>query len=201
MSGRLLDVGSGHMPYKPEIMANSGVTEYIGMDLENSEFYDVVKPDIYWDGYAIPLEDKTIDTVLLTEVLEHCPEPAKVLAEIFRVLKPGGKLVFSVPFIWYLHESPYDFYRYTPYAIERLFKTAGFGFDILETYGDSDLAFLHSYLIWLKRGKLPKPVRFIIYLLTLPFILLFLGISNKKNESNFSDRQIFIGIVGIATRK
>lgn len=199
-SGKLLDVGSGHMPYKSYIMECTGVQEYISMDLENSEIYGMIKPDIYWDGYKIPLPDASIDSVLITEVLEHCPEPALVLAEVQRVLKPEGKVIFSVPFIWYLHESPWDFYRYTPYAIQRLFKNAGISLPVLETYGDSDLAFLHFYFIWLKKGKLPKFIRFGIYLLTLPISLLCLVLANKKNTSNFKDGHIYIGTVGIGSK-
>lgn len=199
-SGRLLDVGCGHMPYREYILQHGKVDEYIGMDLENSSIYNVVKPDIYWDGYSMPVADASMDSILITEVLEHCPYPALILKETARVLKPGGKVVFSVPFLWYLHESPWDFYRYTPYAIQMLFKDAGFALPVLETFGDSDLALLHFYLIWLKKSKLPKFIRFGIYLITLPFILLFLALAGKKNCTEFKDGQIFIGIVGIAEK-
>ena len=200
-SGTLLDVGSGHMPYKELILKNTGVDKYIGMDLSDSDIYNKIKPDIYWDGYTIPLEDNSIDSILLTEVLEHCPYPSKTLAEISRVVKPGGKVIFSVPFLWYLHESPYDFYRYTPYAIKMLFNDAGFSMASLETYGGTHLSFLHFYFIWLKKSSFPKVLRFVIYLLTLPFILLALAIINKKNNSDFKNGQIYIGLVGVAEKK
>lgn len=198
--GKLLDVGCGVMPYRDFINKNASLDQYIGMDLRNSEVYTTVQPDIFWDGYTIPLEDNSVDTVLLTEVLEHCPEPEKVLQDINRVLKPGGHVIFSVPFIWYLHESPWDFYRYTPYAIRRLFGENHFSLERLETYGNKDLAFLHTYLIWLKKGGLPKFIRFGIYLLTLPLILLCLALSKKKTVSTFSDGQIFVGITGVARK-
>ncbi len=198
--GKLLDVGCGVMPYKELIKKNGDIDEYIGMDLPNSEVYSTSQPDLYWDGYNIPLENSTIDSVLLTEVLEHCPEPQKVLRDINRVLKPNGVVVFSVPFIWYLHESPWDFYRYTPYAIEKMFKDTGYTLPVLETYGSSDLAFLHFYFIWLKKSSFPKFLRFGIYLLSLPFILLCLAFKSQKNNSSFNDGQMFIGIVGIAKK-
>ncbi|MCC6186276.1 MAG: class I SAM-dependent methyltransferase [Chitinophagaceae bacterium] len=198
--GKLLDVGCGIMPYRDIIKAQAKVTEYIGMDLQNSEVYGHAKPDLFWDGFNIPMENETVDSIMLTEVLEHCPEPQKVLRDINRVLKTDGTVVFSVPFLWYLHESPWDFYRYTPFAIKKMFEDNGFIFEKLETYGSNDLAFLHSYLIWLKKSALPKFMRFAIYLCTLPIILLFLAFAKSKNRSKFSDGQIFIGIVGVAKK-
>lgn len=198
--GKLLDVGCGVMPYRDFIKSKATLTDYIGMDLPNSEVYKGIEPDLLWDGFNIPLEEGTIDSILLTEVLEHCPEPKLVLKDIHRVLKQDGSLIFSVPFIWYLHESPWDFYRYTPFAVKKMFEESGFAFEVLETYGSNDLAFLHSYLIWLKKSALPKWLRFAIYLLTLPHILLFLVFANGRNRSTFKDGQIFIGIVGVAKK-
>lgn len=88
--GKLLDVGCGIMPYKTYISENSGIEQYIGMDLHNSEVYKNVQPDLYWDGMNIPLEAESIDSVLLTEVLEHCPEPKLVLKEILSCTKKRG---------------------------------------------------------------------------------------------------------------
>lgn len=200
-NGVLLDVGCGLMPYKNIICSQAKVEKYIGMDLPNSDIYNTVQPDLIWDGFHIPLEDNSVDSILLTEVLEHCPEPELVLQEIHRVLKQGGIIVFSVPFIWYLHESPWDFYRYTPYAIQRLFDESGYRFEKLEIYGSNDRAFLHSYLIWLKKSALPKIIRFGIYLITLPFILLFLLLTNSPHRSTFKDGQMFIGTLGLAVKK
>lgn len=198
--GKLLDVGCGVMPYRKFINSNAEISEYIGMDLQNSAVYGHAQPDIFWDGFNIPLDANTVDSVLLTEVLEHCPEPLKVLNDINRVLKVDGTVVFSVPFLWYLHESPWDFYRYTPFAIKKMFQETGFDFEKLEIYGSNDLAFLHSYLIWLKKSALPKLIRFAIYLCTLPFILLFLALAKSKNRNEFNDGQIFIGIIGVAKK-
>jgi SAM-dependent methyltransferase len=198
--GKLLDVGCGIMPYRDYIKKESAIEEYISMDLPDSDVYKTVKPDLIWDGYHIPLGDASVDTILLTEVLEHCPEPAKVLAEVNRVLKPGGNIIFSVPFIWYLHETPWDFYRYTPYAIRKLFEDQQLSMTRLETYGNKDRAFLHTYFMWLKRGGLPKILRFGIYLLSLPFILLCLALSSKRTETEFKEGHIFVGITGVATK-
>jgi len=200
-SGKVLDVGCGYMPYRDMVSSNGKVTEYIGMDLEDSEIYNQVKADLYWDGYKIPLQDNSVNTVLLTEVLEHCPNPGLVLDEIRRILIPGGRVIFSVPFIWYLHEVPFDFYRYTPYAITKMFGDRDFTFLSLETYGNNNAAFLHAYFIWLKTGSLPKILRFGIYLATLPLILPALLLSGKNRNDRFGHAQMFIGITGIAEKK
>ncbi|MFX9054275.1 class I SAM-dependent methyltransferase, partial [Acinetobacter baumannii] len=76
----------------------------------------------YWDGYTIPFNDNEFDFVIATEFLEHYYDTAHILTEIRRVLKPGGQLFFSVPYIYSLHEVPYDHHRFTPYALKTTFE-------------------------------------------------------------------------------
>jgi hypothetical protein len=59
-------------------------------------------------------------------VLEHLPEPATVLRELHRVLKPSGTLWMTAPLFYVEHERPYDFYRYTRYGLRHLLDQAGF---------------------------------------------------------------------------
>jgi SAM-dependent methyltransferase len=72
---------------------------------------------------SIPFPASTFDLVVSTEMLEHCPEPAKVAAEVHRILKPGGRLVLTTPFIYAVHGWPNDYYRYTASALEHLFAS------------------------------------------------------------------------------
>jgi ubiquinone/menaquinone biosynthesis C-methylase UbiE len=67
-----------------------------------------------------------VDAVLSTQVLEHVADPLSVLAEFFRVLKPDGRLWLTAPFVWYLHEEPYDYYRFTSHGLRFLLERAGF---------------------------------------------------------------------------
>ncbi|MCC6447824.1 MAG: class I SAM-dependent methyltransferase, partial [Chitinophagaceae bacterium] len=124
--GELLDVGCGKMPYRKYIFDNSKIKKYIGLDIETAIDYKGDKPDFFWDGKKMPFQNDSFDTILLTEVLEHCPDPDIVLKECFRVLKNDGVLFFTVPFLWPLHEAPHDEYRYTPWALQRHFQNAGF---------------------------------------------------------------------------
>ena len=117
--GTILDVGCGEMPYRDLLLeAPSRATRYIGLDLAGTA-YSRHQPDVFWNGAVIPLRDASVESALATEVLEHCPEPLRTLSEIHRVLKPGGVLLITVPFLWPIHDPPYDEYRYTPFSLER----------------------------------------------------------------------------------
>jgi SAM-dependent methyltransferase len=72
------------------------------------------------------VDDGSFDVVLSTQVLEHVPDPLAALGEFRRVLRSGGSLIATVPFIWEEHETPFDFYRYTRYGLEHLLGLAGF---------------------------------------------------------------------------
>ena len=151
--GKLLDVGCGHMPYKSTLLASTtNVSDYIGMDLSDNRSY-ANQPDLTWDGIVIPLPDGTIDCAMATEVLEHCPYPDKTLAEINRVLKPGGMLFVTVPFIWMLHEVPYDEYRYTPFALRRLVESSNFRILELSALGGWNASVAQFIANWLYYGE------------------------------------------------
>ena len=84
------------------------------------------QPDYVCDLASIPVEDGRFHHVLLTQVLEHIPDPATVLAELHRVLKPGGTLWLTAPLFYAEHEKPYDFFRYTQFGLRHLLEGAGF---------------------------------------------------------------------------
>jgi len=152
--GTLLDVGCGRMPYRSLLTSPpSRVERYVGLDIEGSRHG---QNDIEFDGKTIPLEKDSIDTAMATEVLEHCPEPALLLREIRRVLKPGGLFFFTVPFFWPLHEAPHDFFRYTPYAMRHLLEQAGFYEIDLRAHAGWDASLAQMLGLWLQyRGMRP----------------------------------------------
>jgi ubiquinone/menaquinone biosynthesis C-methylase UbiE len=81
------------------------------------------KPDIVADICDLNMfQEHSCDIVVMLEVLEHVKEPQRALDEIRRVLKPGGTLILSVPFIFPIHDEPYDFYRYTKYGLQYLLR-------------------------------------------------------------------------------
>jgi SAM-dependent methyltransferase len=79
-------------------------------------------------GFAelLPLENSFADIVLSNQVLEHVLDPIKAVSEMYRVLKPNGLCIGSVPHISPVHLEPYDFRRYTDLGLEKLLKEAGF---------------------------------------------------------------------------
>lgn len=124
ISGRVLDFGCGSKPYE-ELFESAA--EYIGLDtLSSGHNHANSDIDILYDGEIIPLPDRSMDSVVSFEVLEHLFNPKKALGEIARVLKPGGNLLITTPFSWEETEPPYDFARYTVYGLRALLEEAGF---------------------------------------------------------------------------
>lgn len=120
LKGRLLDAGAGKLPHR-HLLKELGV-DYVSLDFQQTH----PELDMVADVQHMPMQDRSFDSAVCIEVLEHVPNPEKALREILRVLKPGGKLVFSVPHFLYLHNEPYDFYRYTKYGLQELARRVGF---------------------------------------------------------------------------
>ena len=122
--GIVIDLGCGTSPYKNVILKTAD--KYIGVDWKNS-LHDQSHIDVFTDlCKPLPFPDEYADTVVSFQVLEHLSEPELFLSECFRILKRGGKLFITVPFMWHVHEAPNDYYRYTRYGLEYLLKENGF---------------------------------------------------------------------------
>ena len=122
-TGRLIDIGCGRKPY--EDLLRPFVSAHVGVDHADSP-HGTGRADLIGTAYAMPVPDSSFDSALCTAVLEHLEEPERALAECHRVLKPGGVAVYSVPFIWHLHEEPRDFYRFSKHGLEYLLSKSGF---------------------------------------------------------------------------
>lgn len=121
--GHLYDLGCGEMPYKEWLLNH--VDTYTGVDWSNT--LHTLKADIVADlNSPLPIENNVADTVVSFSVLEHLCEPQQFLSESYRILKPSGSMVLQVPFMWWVHEAPYDFFRYTRYGLKYMFEKAGF---------------------------------------------------------------------------
>jgi len=117
--GDLVDIGCGLRPYQSLFAPHIG--RYIGIDYPPAgDDRTQIDATIYADSTHLPLRDRCVDTVLTTQVLEHVPEPLHMLREAHRVLRPGGRLIMTAPFVWGEHETPRDFYRYTSYGLRYL---------------------------------------------------------------------------------
>jgi SAM-dependent methyltransferase len=197
--GLVLDVGCGQMPYKPLFLtADSKVKRYIGLDFAVNPIHEN-QPDLVWEDGRIPLEDASIDSALCTEVLEHCPDPDAFLAEIARVLRPGGYLLFTVPFLWPLHEVPYDHYRYTPFALRRHLTRAGLGNIELHAMGGWDASLAQILGLWVRRRNMPRIVRVLLSTMLYPFVHALIAL-DKRSDSEFRESQMITGIWGAAIK-
>lgn len=179
--GLVLDAGAGesrHAHYFP-------AGQYIGVDLAVG--------DVQWDysGLAavsdlahLPFADSTFDAALNIVTLEHVPDPQRVLGEIARVLKPGGRLLLIAPHEWEEHQVPHDFYRYTRYGLRHLLETAGLRVVQLEPAG--------GYFRLLQRrlaGSLqffPAPLAVLVGLALLPAVLLLPLLDPLDTEKRFT---------------
>jgi len=121
--GKLLDIGCGSKPYRE--LLSPFIKEHIGLDHEGTA-HDKTKIDLFGTAYCIPVENNSFDSVLCSAVLEHLEESEKAIRECYRILKTAGYALYTVPFIWHLHEEPRDYYRFTKYGLKYLFEKVGF---------------------------------------------------------------------------
>jgi len=122
IGGRLLDVGCGTKPYEDVFL----VSEYVGLDIDSPVARQRGIADYFYGGKVFPFAAESFDAVLCNQVLEHVFNPDEFLAEIQRVLRPGGQLLLTVPFVWDEHEQPYDYARYSSYGLTALLEKQGF---------------------------------------------------------------------------
>ena len=197
--GKLLDVGCGQMPYKSLLTGKtSRVAQYMGLDLEKNPIHNN-HPDITWQNGKIPLADNTIDCAIATEVFEHCPNPEAIMSEICRVLKSGGVIFFTVPFLWPLHEVPYDEYRYTPFSLARHLDASGFVDIELSPLGGWDASLAQMLGLWVRRRRMARWVRGILSRLLVPVIFM-LHQMDKRVIPHFIESTMITGLSGTARK-
>lgn len=128
--GNFLDLGCGNKPY--ESLYKPKTESQTGCDVQQG---DRNRVDVICPATELKFEANTFDSILCTQVLEHVYDHHTMAKEIFRVLKPGGHIILTVPFVWELHEEPYDFFRFTPHSLRELFSEAGLEIDFIKSQG------------------------------------------------------------------
>jgi SAM-dependent methyltransferase len=101
---RVLDVGGRIQPYRP--LLENRLRRYVAVDLRLTPLVNIVAR-----GEQIPLAGEQFDLVICSQVLEYVPDPGVAIAEMHRVLKPGGFLLLSVPAV-FPQDSEYDHWRF-----------------------------------------------------------------------------------------
>ena len=145
---KVLDIGSSkgdHLEYFPNRTS---------LDIDPAR-----NPDIVGDAEKLPFDDNSFGVIVCSEVFEHIPDTHQAVREMRRVLKPGGLLVLTTRFAFPVHDAPGDFWRFTPYGLEKMFD----GWDILEVTTETNsfetLAVLLQRIIFqskLHGGKVTK---------------------------------------------
>lgn len=132
-TGLLADIGCGDVPYyeiyKPLVVDNICIDWSAREDVVNHLDYTA---DL---NTVLPLPEKYVDTVLCTDVLEHIKHPHFLFKEMSRILKSEGKIILTVPFLYWIHDAPFDYHRYTRYALEQYCLDNGLQVVSLDEYG------------------------------------------------------------------
>ncbi len=198
IKGDTLDVGCGQKPY--EKLFNS--SRYIGLELDTIENRKNKKADYFYDGTTFPFQNNEFDSVIANEVLEHVFSPSDFLSEIYRVLKPGGMLLITVPFVWDEHEQPHDFARYTSFGLRHLLEKSGF--EIIEhrkSVCDIRVVFqlLNGYIYKKTATKNGYINMFIAFFLMSPFNIMGELLSKvlPKNEDLYLDNVMLLKKKGV----
>lgn len=153
VSGRLLDMGCGKAPL-------FGAYRRFATEVQCIDWAESLHGSAYLDKVCdltgtIPYPDESFDTILLSDVLEHLPEPMTCWREMNRLLAPGGKVLLNVPFYYQVHEEPHDYYRYTEFALRRFAEKSGFEILQLEAIGGAAEVIADLVAKLLVSSKLP----------------------------------------------
>lgn len=191
-SGHLVDLGCGKVPLYH--VYKNYCTEITCIDWANT-LHPNPHLDISQDlNLPIQLNNEIADTVILSDVLEHIEQPQLLLNEISRILKPNGKLLMNVPFLYWLHETPHDYHRYTNFALEKMLQKAGLKIELLEPYGGTPevLTDMTAKLL-VQKGRIGKMLANAIQQITSKFITTSFGKKiSKKSAQNFPAGYVII---------
>jgi SAM-dependent methyltransferase len=166
LRGSLLDVGCGEMPFRFALHPD---VRYCGIDVEEALAFGMTADSSIsaFDGRNIPFPDDHFDNILCTEVIEHAADPVQLAREMYRVLKPGGQLVLTVPFSARVHHAPYDFHRFTRYRLAEMFKP--FNQCEISARGNDIAAIANKLIVLMMR--LLRPSRHLVWRLPLALLI------------------------------
>lgn len=194
LTGDVLDFGAGSQPYR-SLLKNC--SSYVSLEYDTPQNRMRKVADIFYDGKTIPVQDHSYDGILSTQTLEHVPNPDVIVAEWARVLKDGGMLLITMPFMWPEHEMPYDYQRYSSGGLRFLLER--FGFEIVEQHRllSDCRAPAQLFLAWIFDAILvkcrPKVMRFLLIpVLCTPISILasLLAAISPRNSNTYLDNLV-----------
>jgi len=174
LQGTVLDIGAADRWIERHLLA---ATNYIALDYPNTgrDLY-AARPDVFADGANLPFADASINHIVCLEVLEHVRRPDTLLAEVARVLKPGGQLFLSMPFLYPVHDAPHDYQRYTCHGLARSLADAGLTLHSFQAQGSAIRAAGLMLCLAIAGGTTHAPR--VLAALLLPLTLLLLVVTN-----------------------
>jgi len=200
MRNNVVDIGAGNAPYRNLYLNAPDVNAYMSVDLHDSQYNT---PDMEWDGKTLPLGNESAGTLVLTEVLEHCENPGEVLREAMRVLEPDGLLFLTIPFLWPLHDIPYDMGRYTPWALKKMLEDAGYAKIEIHALGGYDAAMAQMTGLYARRRSraalYTSVIRPLLSLATAPVIWLLNKMDNPSDD--FREGLMITGLYATARKQ
>lgn len=159
-TGTVIDVGVGNADRRSNL---PHCLEYLSVDhLDARATGYHSTPDVWATASHLPFPARSADTLMLLDVMEHLSDPTSALSEAFRVLRPGGTLLISVPFAYPLHDVPNDFQRWTAYGLRRQLSSSGFSRPRVQPVGSppetaallGSIALASCTLEWIQRRSL-----------------------------------------------
>jgi SAM-dependent methyltransferase len=118
---RVLDLGGKRFPKRGRFRI-----EQYDVSVRYANLSTAHRPDVQTDASRLPFRDESFDAVICAELLEHVPDPVGVMQEAYRVLRIGGVLLMTVPFLFPIHADPHDYCRYTDYYWKENLRKIGF---------------------------------------------------------------------------
>jgi SAM-dependent methyltransferase len=176
--GRLLDLGCGKVPLFEAY--RDLVTDNVCVDWANSAHKNDYLDFEHDLTEELPFADAEFDTIVLSDVLEHIPEPERLCREMSRVLLPGGKLLMNVPFYYWIHEHPHDYYRYTEFALRRFMDRSGLRVLQIQAMGGAPEVLTDIFVKNVRRLPLGDAVAILSQRATAAFIRTSLGLRISK---------------------
>jgi len=178
---RVLDAGAGELQYAHLFSRH----RYLSVDLAIGDAdWDYTRLNCVADLAALPLASNSVDACINLVTLEHVAEPARVLAEIFRALRPGGRLLLAVPMEWEVHQRPHDYFRYTEHGVRYLLSQSGF--HAIEVQPCGGIFTLLSRRLLNSLQFFPGPLFFLGAVLIAPPALFFPLLDALDRERNFT---------------
>jgi SAM-dependent methyltransferase len=146
-AGPMLDVGCGTMPYR-DLFPQAA--PYEGLEINQERQANNPRVTYFYDGETIPIAANHFAAILCSEVLEHSFVPERLLSECHRVLRPGGALLLTIPFLWPEHEQPWDSQRFTHFGLRRRLEAAGFRVETMLKLNPGPPALLQLCIDWIE---------------------------------------------------